>query len=105
MDHTQALRPSPAVATPPGTLRWQVFCPICAAEEIDRVPADGGDHAAVVVQPDRDEYGGPLGTRGGHLEIRLECGSGHGFALVIANHKGAEFVGLVPVGLDTGHRF
>jgi hypothetical protein len=51
----------------------------------------------ISVHPDRDQYASPLGTRGGFLGVALTCADGHRFDLVIANHKGTEFIGVVPV--------
>ncbi|MGW2550111.1 hypothetical protein [Streptomyces sp. NPDC001635] len=83
---------------------WRLQCPECAAPEIERGRLDEngyadetsrGDAAAVTVHPDKDGYGSPLGTRGGYVEINLWCAAGHNFSLVVANHKGAEYVGVV----------
>lgn len=90
-------------------LAWRVQCPECSAPEIERgeldgtgaLPydpdddAEGGDHTAVTVHPDRDAHDSPIGTRGGYVEIRLWCGMGHNFRLVVANHKGAEYLAVV----------
>jgi hypothetical protein len=97
-DHQTALQPTTDLGALPDTLVWRLQCPVCAAPEIERGRPDedaGGDHTAVTVHLDRDAYGSPLGTRGGHVEIRLWCAAGHDFQLVIANHKGAEYVGIV----------
>ncbi|MFJ6759514.1 hypothetical protein ACIQNK_31425 [Streptomyces sp. NPDC091273] len=75
--------------------RWQVQCPACGIQEIERA-MDGGDHESVAVHPDRDDYDSPLGTRGGYVRVDLACAAGHGFALIIGNHKGAEYIGVVP---------
>lgn len=75
--------------------QWQVQCPACGIQEIERAN-DGGDHESVAVHPDRDERDSPLGTRGGYVRVDLTCAAGHGFAFIIGNHKGAEFVGVVP---------
>ncbi|MGA2828723.1 MAG: hypothetical protein ABSF03_21685 [Streptosporangiaceae bacterium] len=97
--HTQVLVALPG-ASPAGTLQWQLSCPVCGEDAVDRVgwTQGSGDHEAVTMQPDRDDYGSPIGTRGGYLRVDLECVVGHGFALIVANHKGAEFVGVVPAG-------
>jgi hypothetical protein len=90
--HPQVLVPSAPHAA---ELQWQVLCPHCGDAAVDRadfVP----DHKAVTVYPDRDEYDSPIGTRGGYVQIDLQCMVGHGFALVVANHKGAEFLAVVP---------
>lgn len=79
-----------------GAYQWQVHCPVCGAGESDRAVVGGGDHEAVTVHPDRDDYDSPIGTRGGYVRVDLECSGGHSYALVVANHKGAEFLGLVP---------
>lgn len=93
----------------PGELAWRVQCPECSAPEIERgeldetgaradVPGnitDSGDHTAVTVHPDRDAHDSPIGTRGGYVEIRLWCAAGHNFRLLVANHKGAEYVAVV----------
>jgi hypothetical protein len=103
-DHQTALQPTTDLGDLPDTLAWRLHCPVCSAPEIERGQLDedgsrpdeaGGDHTAVTVHPDRDAYSSPLGTRGGHVEIRLWCAAGHNFQLVIANHKGAEYVGVV----------
>jgi hypothetical protein len=47
------------------------------------------------IQPDRDGYDSPIGTRGGYVSVALGCGAGHEFYLVIANHKGAEFIAVI----------
>lgn len=90
--HQQVLTPTDS--NKPGlNLRWQVGCPTCGAEEVDR--ETGRDHESVMLHPDRDDYDSPIGTRGGYVQIDLTCAEGHEFALVIANHKGAEVVGVV----------
>lgn len=73
---------------------WELACPECGDRSIDRDNPAGGDHRAVVVYPDRDDYDSPIGTRGGYVQIDLQCSDGHHFALVIGNHKGAEIIGL-----------
>lgn len=49
----------------------------------------------MTVQPDRDGYDSPMETRGGYVRIALDCAASHPFELVIANHKGAAYVGVV----------
>jgi hypothetical protein len=49
------------------------------------------------VHPDHDDYDSPIGTRGGYVRVDLECSGGHSYALIVASHKGAEFLGLVSV--------
>jgi hypothetical protein len=56
---------------------------------------EGGDHHAVTVHPDQDAYASPIGTRGGYVDVRLWCAAGHAFSLVVANHKGAQFIAVV----------
>lgn len=94
--NAQVLRPSmnPAVSTL-GWWGWKLRCPECGEECVER---HGGDDAAVTVHPDRDQYDSPIGTRGGYVKVELFCPAGHGFDLVIANHKGCEFIGVVPAG-------
>ncbi|RJL21027.1 hypothetical protein [Bailinhaonella thermotolerans] len=75
-------------------VRWQLHCPRCHSPDLDREPP-GPDHRAVTLHPDRDEYHSPIGTRGGYVHIALACAYGHEFAVVLANHKGAEYLGLV----------
>lgn len=72
-------------------------CPECGQPGVEQTgPHDGdGDHRAVTVHPDRDEYDSPIGTRGGYTQIDLWCPDGHQFALIIANHKGDEYIGAV----------
>ena len=95
--HGTALRP----ASEDGAdwLSWRLACPECGSGSVDR---HGGDAAAVTVHPDRDHYDSPIGTRGGYVSVALLCPAGHGFDLIIANHKGAEFIGIVPAG-DRGY--
>lgn len=72
-----------------------IICPICGSNTIDRrgrVP----DHEAVTVHPDRDGYDSPVDTRGGYLQIDLQCFSCEArLALIVANHKGMERLALV----------
>jgi len=74
---------------------WQLRCPVCGAAEVEQGLHSGGDHTAVTIQPDRDGYDSPVGTRGGYVSITLDCAVGHQFDLVIANHKGAEYVAVL----------
>jgi hypothetical protein len=76
------------------SMQWQVKCPACGIEEVEQ--GEGPDHEAVTVHLDRDSPGSPLGTRGGFVSVELTCAAGHGFDFIISNHKGAEFVGVVP---------
>lgn len=106
--HDKTLSPASHTAGP-GTLIWQLACPECAALEIERGSFDeeagevaydpdderSSDETSVTVHPDRDSYSSPIGTRGGFVEIRMWCGAGHAFQLVVANHKGAEYVAVV----------
>ncbi|MFF4407217.1 hypothetical protein [Streptomyces sp. NPDC001404] len=92
--HSEILVPVPH-AEGSWNMRWQLACPACGSDVVDRA-GYAPDHEAVTVHPDRDEYDSPLGTRGGYVRIDLECGEGHGFAFIVGNHKGAEFVGIVP---------
>lgn len=94
MSHAGTLVPTDSA---PGSwnLQWKLMCPACGICEVERA-ADGGDHGAVTVQPDRDDYDSPLGTRGGYVRVDLTCAAGHGFAFIVGNHKGEEFVGVVP---------
>jgi hypothetical protein len=80
---------------PGAAASWQLCCPVCGAPEVEQGLQSGGDHTAVTIQPDRDRYDSPIGTRGGYVSIALECGAGHEFYLVTANHKGAEYIALV----------
>lgn len=73
---------------------WQLNCPRCGDQMIDRENWEP-DHLAVTVHPDRDQRDSPLGTRGGYVQVDLQCSEGHHFALIIANHKGMEFLGVV----------
>jgi hypothetical protein len=106
--HQTVLHPTSDLGELPETLTWRVQCPQCSAPEIERgaldetgsLPYDpdddsGGDHTAVTVHPDRDAHDSPIGTRGGYVEIRLWCGAGHNFRLIVANHKGAEYIAAV----------
>lgn len=72
-------------------------CPECGEPGVEQTGSDigGGDHEAVTVYPDRDEYDSPIGTRGGYTRIDLWCSMEHHFALIIANHKGTEYIGAV----------
>lgn len=76
---------------------WEILCPTCGncVEQFD-TSGFGGDHGAVTIHPDRDDYDSPIGTRGGYVQIDLECAGGaHVFSLVSANHKGSQYLGLV----------
>jgi hypothetical protein len=90
----QTLKLDGVFAPHQGECKWQVCCPMCQNENVDR-DGEGGDHTAVTTHEDNDEYGCPLGTRGGWTEVRYTCGNGHSFSLLVANHKGAEYIGLV----------
>lgn len=79
----------PVKADLPDILQWQVHCPRCAVPEIE-----GGSRGAVV-HPDDDVAVSPLGTRGGHVSASMRCAAGHDFHLVVANHKGAAYVGIL----------
>jgi hypothetical protein len=80
---------------PGAAASWLLHCPVCHSADVEQGLRSGGDHAAVTVQPDRDSYDSPIGTRGGYLSVTLSCADGHDFDLVIANHKGAEYLGVV----------
>lgn len=86
-DHAQALQP--VTVDVPDVLQWQIHCPRCAAPEIE------GGRRGDVVHPDDDVAVSPLGTRGGHVSADMQCGAGHEFQLVVANHKGAAYVGIL----------
>ena len=91
--HQDVVQPSPQ-SERPNSLEWQLHCPECGTNAVERQGFEG-DHGAVTVHQDRDEYSSPIGTRGGYVDIALECGYGHAFRLVVANHKGFEFIGTV----------
>jgi hypothetical protein len=94
MSHEEIL--APAESTDGSwNMRWRLNCPACGIDEVERAD-ETADHEAVTVHPDRDNYDSPLGTRGGYVRVDLTCSDGHGFAFVMSNHKGAEFVGVVP---------
>jgi hypothetical protein len=80
-----------------GKERWQVLCPVCRNECVEQ-QGPTGEASAVTVHEDRDEYDSPIATRGGYTQIKLHCPDGHGFDLIVANHKGCQFIGLVPIG-------
>jgi hypothetical protein len=94
MSHEEILVPAES-ADGSWNMRWRLQCPACGSDAVDRVD-ETGDHEAVTVQPDRDDYESPLGNRGGYVRVDLTCSDGHGFAFIMGNHKGAEFVGVVP---------
>lgn len=78
---------------------WQMHCPVCEDTIVEQMgPGPDTEASAVTVAPDRDEYDSPIGTRGGFTRIELFCPVGHGFDLIIANHKGSQFIGVVLVG-------
>ena len=81
----------------PSSRGFQVLCPLCGEVGVEQGHSDRDDQEqdAVTVHPDRDEYESPIFTRGGYTEIRLWCSAGHRFALIIANHKGAQFLDAV----------
>jgi hypothetical protein len=70
------------------------YCPDCGSPDIDRDPGQR-DHDAITVHPDRDNYDSRIGTRGGYAQVALCCTRGHAFNLILANHKGAEYVAVV----------
>lgn len=94
MSHAEILVPAESTGGS-WNMRWQLNCPACGNDAVDRADV-ADDHEAVTVQPDRDDYDSPLGTRGGYLRVDLTCSNGHGFAFIMGDHKGAEFVGVVP---------
>ncbi|MEO5876307.1 MAG: hypothetical protein ABIS86_16610 [Streptosporangiaceae bacterium] len=71
-EHRQVLIPVQHFVSP-GVLQWEVCCPECGIKEIER---SGPDHEAVTVEPDRDTYSGPLGTRGGYVNVDLYSAAG-----------------------------
>ena len=81
-------------------IRWdfgdevELLCPVCG----DHVEQDQDAPGSIVVHPDRDEYESPIGTRGGFTKIELFCAGGHGFDLIIGNHKGSQMFGVVSAG-------
>lgn len=75
-------------------MRWQLKCPACGTDSVENKDF-APDHEVATVHPDRDDCDSPLETRGGYVRVDLTCGEGHGFAFVIGNHKGAEFLGVV----------
>jgi hypothetical protein len=116
--HDRVLLPTHSESS--DAVKWHLCCPVCAElgvergelgpggivilpaydpDEDDEVGADGvistGDHVAVTVFPDRDDYDSPIGTRGGYVEVKYWCADGHNFRLIVANHKGQEFLALV----------
>jgi hypothetical protein len=93
MSNAEILEPA---QLPGSAAAWQLSCPACGAAEIEQGSRSGPDHTAVTIQPDRDGYDSPIGTRGGFVSIALDCAAGHAFELVIANHKGAEYVAVIP---------
>jgi hypothetical protein len=97
--HDQVLIPRDRAGSEPRPkyLLWELRCPECGEIGVEQM-GRGGDHEAVTLHPDRDAYESPINTRGGYVRIELFCPSGHGFDLIIANHKGAEVIGIVPVG-------
>lgn len=77
---------------------WLLHCPVCGDDCVEQMGPGGGDHTAVTVHPDRDSYDSPIGTRGGYVAVQLFCPAGHGFDLIIANHKGQEYIGVKLAG-------
>jgi hypothetical protein len=92
MSDAEILKPA---ELPGAAAAWELSCPACGAAEVEQGLRSGGGHTAVTIQPDRDGYDSPIGKRGGYVSIALECAAGHGFELVMANHKGAEYVAVV----------
>lgn len=97
--HKQVLIPQDRTGWEPKPkyLLWESRCPECGEIGVEQM-GRGGDHEAVTLHPDRDAYDSPIDTRGGYVKVELFCPSGHGFDLIIANHKGSEFIGIVPAG-------
>jgi hypothetical protein len=66
-----------------------IHCPVCLTCQIE-------DHDnTAIVHEDRDEYDSPAGTRGGYVEIPLECIMGHQIAVLVGNHKGQHYINVV----------
>lgn len=88
--HDEILRVDRSPATGEQRRAWDIRCPECGDSNVEENPAQ--------VFPDRDEYDSPIHTRGGYVQINLICsGGGHHFALVVANHKGAERLEVIPL--------
>lgn len=62
----------------PGTVQWQVHCPVCAVPEIERENAMGGSEP-------RSE-----------VNTFVRCAAGHSFHIVVSHHKGAEYITIAP---------
>jgi hypothetical protein len=62
MSHAEILVPTER-ASGSWNMQWRLKCPACRTDEVERAD-EAGDHEAVTVHPDRDDYDSPLGTRG-----------------------------------------
>lgn len=88
--HAEAVQP--VKADLPETLQWQVHCPRCADAGIER----GIAHAETVVDRAIGTRPSPIVGDNGWVSVSLHCAAGHGFELVVANHKGAEYITINP---------
>jgi hypothetical protein len=86
--HTEVLLP--AKADLPESLQWQVRCPRCADAGIERgiAPAETVVDRAVGTRPS------PIVGDDGRVSVSLYCAAGHGFDLVVSNHRGAEYISI-----------
>jgi hypothetical protein len=84
---------APWIQSADGVAAWQLACPECGETEIGAPEDDSG----VATHSGRDEDS-PLGTRGTYTEFRFRCRAAHRFRLIVAQHKGAEFIGVVLPG-------
>jgi hypothetical protein len=82
----------PAKADLPETLQWQVHCPHCADAGIERgiAPAETVVDRAIGTRPS------PIVGDDGWVSVSPHCAAGHGFDLVVSNHKGAEYITINP---------
>ena len=86
---------APWMQSADGVAVWQLACPECAETEIEQ-PEDTGA-PGVATHPAKDG-GSPVGTDGGYTEFQFRCRACHQFRLIVAPHKGTQFIGVVQAG-------
>lgn len=81
----------PTIESPEGAYQFQVLCPSCSGSVESW-------NMRILEHADTDERlpHNPLGTRGEYTEIVLECFSGHPLRIVTANHKGCQYLAVLP---------
>ncbi|MGW6912540.1 hypothetical protein ACWGB8_01760 [Kitasatospora sp. NPDC054939] len=82
--HAATLRPD---SDGSDTILWQVHCPRCADAGVERgLPGEDEQPARADADPGRAR----------DVWVDMYCAAGHVFHVIVANRKGAEFIGIVP---------